>query len=148
MIVENLNSLMKSYAEEIGGTYSEYDSSTSIIIVPLEDERFQTVLGKLKNNNRYKDRLGIEFTSKICEFTEGIDLKMLLEENANLNHAKFVITDNFVLVEASGFVETVTEEIIKEIIQEVANVADEYEFKLTGADVHWYCWHFIHKQIM
>ncbi|TRX62119.1 YbjN domain-containing protein [Fulvivirga sp. M361] len=132
----DLNSLMKSYAEEIGGTYSEYDSSTSIIIVPLVDERFQTVLGKLKNGKRYQDRLAIEFTSKICEFNSDIDLKMLLEENANLNHAKFVIMDNFINIEASSFVETVTEEVIKEIIQEVANVADEYEFKLTGADVH------------
>ena len=134
--IMDLNSFMKSYAEEIGGTYSEYDSSTSIIIVPLADERFQTVLGKLKNSKRFNSRLGIEFTSKVGEFNAGIDTKLLLEENANLNHAKFVIIDNIIHVEAASFVETVTEEIIKEIIQEVANVADEYELKLTGVDVH------------
>jgi len=131
----DLNGFMQSYAEEIGGTYSEYDERTSIIIVPLPDERFQTVLGTLKHSKRY-DRLGIDFTSKVCKFSSEIDLKNLLEENGSLNHAKFALVENFIHVEASTFVESATEEIIKEIIQEVANVADEYEFKLTGQDVH------------
>lgn len=131
----DLNAFMESYAEEIGGQFSEYDSKTSIIIVPLPDERFQTVLGKLKHSPRY-NRLGIEFVSKVCEYDSDLNLRSLLEENANLNHAKFVITDDFVNVEASSFVETATEEVLKEIIQEVANVADEYEFKLTGEDIH------------
>lgn len=131
----DLNAFMENYAEEIGGTYSEYDIRTSIIIVPLPDERFQTVLGKLKHSQRY-DRLGIEFMSKVCPFESDMDLKVLLEENANLNHAKFAIVENFIHVEASSFVESATEELLKEIIQEVANVADEYELKMTGADVH------------
>ncbi|MEQ8244908.1 hypothetical protein [Fulvivirga sp.] len=131
----DLNAFMENYANEIGGTYSEYDSRTSIIIVPLPDERFQTVLGKLKHSSRY-DRLGIEFTSKVCRFESDLDLKMLLQENANLNHAKFTILDDFIHVEASSFIESATEQLLKEIIQEVANVADEFEFKLTGADVH------------
>lgn len=131
----DLNAFMESYADQIGGTYSEYDIRTSIIIVPLPDERFQTVLGKLKHSQRY-DRLGIEFTSKVCQVDDSIDLKKLLVENSNLNHAKFSILDNFIHVEASSFVDSATEELLKEIIQEVANVADEYEFKLTGADVH------------
>lgn len=131
----DLNAFMESYANEIDGTYSEYDIRTSIIIVPLPDQRFQTVLGKLKHSQRY-NRLGIEFTSKVCQFESSIDLKSLLTENANLNHAKFVIIDDFIHVEASSFVESATEELLKEIIQEVANIADEYEFKLTGADVH------------
>ena len=131
----DLNAFMESYADQIGGSYSEYDIRTSIIIVPLPDERFQTVLGKLKHSQRY-DRLGIEFTSKVCQYNDSLDLKKLLVENANLNHAKFAILDNFIHVEASSFVDSATEELLKEIIQEVANVADEYEFKLTGADVH------------
>ncbi len=131
----DLNSFMRTYAEEIGGTYSEYDGSTSIIIVPLSDERFQTVLGTVKLNKRY-DRHLIEFSSKVCKFNSSIDLKELLMENTNLNHAKFAIADDFIQVEDSCFVETATEQLIKEIIQEVANVADEYENKLTGVDVH------------
>ncbi|UII30219.1 YbjN domain-containing protein [Fulvivirga ulvae] len=131
----DLNAFMQNYSDEIGGQYSEYDSKTSIIIVPLADDRFQTVLGKLNHSQRY-DRLGIEFISKVCEYETDMDLKALLEENANLNHAKFAIAEGFINVEASSFVDTATEEVLKEIIQEVANVADEYEYKLTGEDVH------------
>ena len=131
----DLNAFMKAYADEIGGTYSEYDGATSIIIVPLPDERFQTVLGTVKLSKRFNRHL-IEFSSKVCAFNSSIDLKDLLMENTNLNHAKFAISDDFIQVEDSCFVESATEDLIKEIIQEVANVADEYEFKLTGVDVH------------
>ncbi|MEM9855894.1 MAG: hypothetical protein AAF843_00970 [Bacteroidota bacterium] len=131
----DLNAFMRKYAEEIGGTYSEYDGATSIIIVPLPDERYQTVLGTVKLNKRYNRHL-IEFSSKVCAYDSSIDLKELLMENTNLNHAKFAIAEDFIQVEDSCFVETATEDLIKEIIQEVANVADEYEFKLTGVDVH------------
>ena len=131
----DLNTFMRQYADEINGQYSEYDNSKSIIIVPLPEERYQTVLGDLKHSKRY-NKVGIEFSSNVCRFRENINLKQLLEENAYLNHAKFVLVDGFIKVEASSFIESATEELLKEIIQEVANVADEYEFKLTGEDVH------------
>ncbi|UII26617.1 hypothetical protein LVD15_25530 [Fulvivirga maritima] len=131
----DLNAFMQTYADEIGGEYSEYDSKTSIIIVPLADDRFQTVLGKLKYSPRF-DQLSIEFISKVCLYEAKMNLKGLLEENANLNHSRFVISDEYIHVEAASFVDSATEEILKEIIQEVANVADEYEFKLTGEDIH------------
>ena len=131
----NLNAFMKEYSEEIDGQYSEYDNNKSIIIVPLPDQRFQTVLGHIKHSKRY-NKDGIEFSSNVCPLRDDINLKQLLEENASLNHAKFVLIDNYIKVEASSFVDSATEEVLKEIIQEVANVADEYEFKLTGEDVH------------
>ena len=131
----DLNAFMQSYADEINGQYSEYDNNKSIIIVPLPDERYQTVLGHLKHSKRY-NKVGVEFVSKVCPYREDINLKQLLEENATLNHAKFVLVDGFINVEASSFIETATEAILKEIIQEVANIADEYEFKLTGEDIH------------
>lgn len=131
----DLNAFMKDYAEEINGQYSQYDNNKSIVIVPLPDERFQTVIGNLENNKRY-NKISIEFTSNVCQYTEDIDLKQLLAENANLNHARFVLVDNFIKVEASCFLDSATENIIKEIVQEVANIADEYEYKLTGEDVH------------
>lgn len=131
----DLHAFMQRYADEIDGQYSEYDDNKSIIIVPLPDERFQTVVGHVKESKRYH-KTGIEFSSNVCPFKDTIDLKSLLEENANLNHARFVIVEDFVKVEASAFLESATENIIKEIIQEVANIADEYEFKLTGEDVH------------
>ena len=131
----DLKAFMQQYADEIKGQYSEYDNHKSIIIVPLPDERYQTVLVYLRQNNRYRKTI-IEFSSKVCPFSDDLDLKLLLEENANLNHVKFVLVDDFVKVEASCFTDSATPELLKEIIQEVANVADEFEFKLTGEDVH------------
>ncbi len=131
----NLNQLMQSYASEIGGTYSDYDNSKSIIIVPLKDDRFQTVLGSVKFIPQF-DKQIIELKSKVCEYNSSINLKEILETNTDLVHSKFAINDNQLQVEASAYIDNVSEEQIKEIIQEVANIADEFEFKLTGQDVH------------
>lgn len=129
------NAFMQKFAEEIDGQFSEYDKSKSVIIVPLEDNRFQAVLGIIKYSERYK-REGVEFTSKVCELNDDVDLVGLLRENSTFCHAKFVIAENAVKVEASAFLDNVTESLLKEIILEVANAADEWEYKLTGLDVH------------
>jgi hypothetical protein len=131
----NLNAFMQTYADEIGGQYSEYDSARSIIIVPLNDDRFQTVFGKIKHSERY-GRMGVEFSSKVCAFNKKIDLQQLLIDQGWACHAKFVLDEDYLKVEASAFLETATEPLLKEIIQEVANIADEYEWKLTGQDIH------------
>lgn len=131
----NLNSFMESYAQEIQGQYSEYNDTVNIIIVPLVDERFQTVFGQVTKHEWY-DKEVIELSSKVCEYEDSINLKELMEENTNFCHGKFSIVDDYIQVEATFFVENVNEETLKEAIQEVANLADEYEFKLTGADVH------------
>ena len=131
----NLNRFMESYAVEIDGQFSEYNDSIGIIIVPLFDERFQTVFGQIKKYDRY-DKEVIEFSSKVCEYEEGIDLKALMEENTNFCHGKFSIVKEYIQVEATFFTDNVNESTLKEGIQEVANLADEYEFKLTGADVY------------
>ena len=78
----------------------------------------------------------IEFSSKVCEYNSEIDLKSLLEENTNFCHAKFSIVNGFIQVEASLFTDSASESTVKEAMSEVANLADEYEFKLTGVDVH------------
>jgi hypothetical protein len=131
----DLNNFMENYAREIGGQYSEYNNTVSIVIFPLPDARFQTVYGEKKHLSKYGREL-IEFSSKVCEYNSQVDLKLLLSENTNFCHAKFSIVNDFVQVEASLFIESATENTVKEAISEVANLADEYEFKLTGADVH------------
>jgi len=131
----NFTEFMESYADEIGGQYSEYDKNKSVIIVPLEDGRFQTVLGIMKHSEKY-GKTGVEFASKVCEFSGDINLIELLRENSNFCHAKFVIVDDYVKVEAATFLDNVTDELLKEMIVEVANLADEWEYKLTGLDVH------------
>jgi hypothetical protein len=131
----NFNEFMEKFADEIGGQFSEYDQSKSVIIVPLEENRFQAVLGVMKYNDKFK-KLGVEFSSKVCPFSDDIDCKQLVLENAKTCYAKFVIVDDFVKVEGSTFVENVKEEGLKEIIREVAQLADEWELKLTGLDVN------------
>ena len=38
----------RDFAQEIGGQFSEYDKDKSILVVPLEQGRFQTVIGRKK----------------------------------------------------------------------------------------------------
>jgi hypothetical protein len=60
----------------------------------------------------------------------------LLEQSASFDYSKFVLEDNFLKIEASCLVDSATQEQLKEMIQEVAQLADHYEFKLTGQDIH------------
>ena len=129
------NEFMVRLADEIGGQYSEYDSSKSVIIVPLQDNRFQAVLGVTKYNDKF-NKTAIEFSSKVCKFTEDIDVKELLLENAKTIYARFVIADGYLKVEGSAFLENINENGLKEILIEIANKADEWELKLTGLDVN------------
>jgi hypothetical protein len=131
----NFNEFMENFADEIGGQFSEYDQSKSVIIVPLEENRFQAVLGVMKFNEKFS-KMGIEFSSKVCPFSEDVDCKQLVIENAKTCYAKFVIVDDFIKVEGSTFLENVKTDGLKEIIREVAQLADEWELKLTGLDVN------------
>ena len=131
----NFSELMEKIASDIGGQFSEYDKYKSVIIVPLEENRYQAVVGVLKHSEKM-NKTRIEFSSKVCQLTESVDLKELLMENAKTCYARFVIVDDYIRVEGSTFIESVTESGIKEIIDEVANMADAWELKLTGMDVH------------
>jgi hypothetical protein len=131
----NFLEFMKGFADEIGGHFSEYDKTKSVIIIPLGENRFQAVVGIIKHSDRY-NKTGIEFSSKVCLLNEDVNLADLLKENTNFCHAKFVIVDDFIKVEASAFLDNVTDDLLKEIIIEVAQVADEWEYKTTGLDVH------------
>ncbi len=131
----NFSELMEKIANDIGGQFSEYDKYKSVIIVPLEENRYQAVVGVLKHSEKM-NKTRLEFSSKVCQLTESVDLKELLMENAKTCYARFVIVDDYIRVEGSTFIESVTENGIREIIDEVANMADAWELKLTGMDVH------------
>ncbi len=131
----NFSELMEKIANDIGGQFSEYDKFKSVIIVPLQENRYQAVVGVLKHYDKL-NKTRLEFSSKVCQLSESVDLKELLMENAKTCYARFVIIDDYVRVEGSTFLESVTENGIKEIIDEVANMADAWELKLTGMDVH------------
>jgi hypothetical protein len=131
----DLNAIIRKYADQINGQYMEYDPSHSIIIVPVSGGRAQTVLGNVRNNELYNRKM-IVFSSKVCSFSSEIDLKNLLEQAVFFNYSRFIIHEDYLQVEAVAAIETISEESIKEMVQEVANLADQFELKLTGADVN------------
>ncbi len=131
----DLSALMKKYAEQIGGQYTEYDQAQSIIIVPVSGGRYQTVLGTITQNDLYNRKL-ISLHSKICSIKPDIDYKMLLEQTAYFNYCRFVIKDNYLQIEAVASLIGLSEETIKEMLQEAANLADQFEMKLTGMDIN------------
>jgi hypothetical protein len=131
----NLLSTVKQYADQIGWQFTDYDHTKTVIVVSIDSHRFQTVLA-LTQKSRVSGREQAIFSSKVCEFTSAIDLKALLEQSANFDFSKFVLEDNFLKIEASCLVDSSTQEQLKEMIQEVAQLADHYELKLTGQDIH------------
>lgn len=131
----DLSAIMKKYAAETGAQYTEYDQSQSIIIAPVAGGRFQTVMGVITENQLYKRKL-ISLCSKVTAIKPDIDYKMLLEQTAFFNYCRFVIRDNYLQVEAIASLIGISEETVKEMVQEVANLADQFEMKLTGADIY------------
>lgn len=126
---------MKKLALKLGGQYDEYNENKSIIVVPLNDGRWQAVVGALIYHEKYQKPL-VELSSKVADFRPEINLKDLLEANAECCHAKIAIAEDIVRVEASAFIDNVSEELMEEMVMEVALTADEWEFRLTGLDVH------------
>ena len=131
----DLTYTLKQYADQIGGQFTNYDHIKSVIVVPLDKSRFQTVLATIQKS-QVSGRDQTVFTSKVCEFKNNIDLKMLMEQNASFDYSKFVLVDGYLKVEASCLTSTASETQVKEMIQEVAQLADQYEDKLTGQDIH------------
>jgi hypothetical protein len=124
---------VKEYADHIGGQFTDYDHTRSVVVVPLQS-RFQTVLA-MTQKSPVSGKEQALLSSKVCEFAQSMDLKLLLEQNGRFDYSKFVIEDGYLKVEASCLSGSATEEQIREMIQEVAQLADHYELKLTGKDV-------------
>ncbi len=131
----NISAFAKQYASQIDGQFTEYDHSKSIIVVPLADGRFQTVILSTENSKRSGKQRAV-LSSKVCEYNASIDFKMLLEKSAAFDYSKFVLDEGFLKVEASCPTDGASEEEVKHMIQEVAIQADAYELKLTGKDIN------------
>jgi hypothetical protein len=131
----NVINTVKQYADQIGGQFTDYDHVKSVIVVPLDSSRFQTVLA-ITQKSPVSGRDQAIFTSKVCEYSSSMDLKALMEQNANFDYSKFVLEDGYLKVEASCLASSTSEEQVREMIQEVAQLADHYEYKLTGLDIH------------
>lgn len=126
---------VQQYAEQIGGQFTDYDHSKSVVVVPLNGDRFQTVVAS-KQKSPVSGRDQAIFSSKICDYSGGMNLEDLLKQNASFDYSKFVLEDGFLKVEASCLASTANEAQLREMLQEVAQLADHYELKLTGKDIH------------
>ncbi len=131
----NIMNYVEQYAEQIGGQYTDYDHTKSVVVVPINGSRFQTVLA-VAQTSAVSRRDRAVFVSKVCPYSTSLDLKNLMEQNARFDYSKFVLEDGYLKVQASCLSSNVTEDQVKEMIQEVAQLADHYELKLTGQDVH------------
>ena len=131
----NIFTYAKKYIDQIGGQYTQYDSNRSIVVVPLSDSRFQTILLNVEAGKASGKPRAL-LTSKVCEYNSTIDFKSLLEHTANFDYSRFIISDGYVKVEAWCSPESVSEDEIKYLLQEVAQLADTYEMKLTGKDIN------------
>lgn len=131
----NLFSVIKEYAEKIGGTFTDYDHEKAVIIVPLTDSRFQTVLAVM-GISKVSGKKRVFFTSKVSDTLDQLNFKELLIQNGNFDYSKFILDDGLLKVEASCLLDSATEEEITFMIQEVAQLADQYELRLTGRDVY------------
>jgi hypothetical protein len=126
---------VQQLADHIGGQFTDYDHTKSVIVVPTTGSRYQTVVAATQKSP-VSGREQAIFTSKVCDFNSTLDLKILLEQNANFDYSKFILEDGYLKVEASCLSDTATQDQVKEMIQEVAQLADHYELKLTGQDIH------------
>ncbi len=131
----DLTAFMKRYAEEIGGQYTEYNSAQSIVIVPVSAGRFQTVIGNIRKSEASNRKL-IALSSRVAPITPDLDFKKLVEQTSSYSYARFVIREDHLEVEAVAGFENAVEDEIREMTQEVAKIADQYEMRLTGADVY------------
>jgi hypothetical protein len=131
----NIFTFSKQYIDQIGGQYTQYDSNRAVVVVPLTDNRFQTILLTIEPARSSGQSRAI-LSSKVSEFNTSYDLKSLLEQSANFDYSRFIISDGYIKVEAHCPADAASEEDIKFMIQEVAQLADNFEMKLTGKDIN------------
>ncbi|MFY0606123.1 MAG: hypothetical protein JXR10_05375 [Cyclobacteriaceae bacterium] len=125
----------RKYSERTGGEYQEYDDNHSIFVVPLKDERFQTVIARIIDHEKY-NRKAIQVTSKVCSIDQDINYAEVLEASKDFVHTNFIVEDGFLKVDTSIFLDHSDEKLVDEMITEVAETADEWEFKITGLDIY------------
>jgi hypothetical protein len=131
----NFATVLEKYADQIGGTFTSYDSEKCIIVVPLKDSRYQTVLAATEKS-KVSGKQRLYFSSKISELTDKVNLRDLLTQSALFDYSKFILQDGDLKVEASCLADSVTDDEIRYMVQEVAQLADQYELRLTGQDVN------------
>ncbi|MDX2190741.1 MAG: hypothetical protein SFY32_12840 [Bacteroidota bacterium] len=131
----NLDKILENYANEVGGKVIPYTDNQSIIIMPTKHGRFQRVLGWSRISKSRNIKF-LEFDSKVCEWNDSIDMKKYLNEAGAFTFCRLIIKEGFLQVASSVIVEHATDDLVKDMVKEVAEIADELEFQITGKDEH------------
>jgi len=126
---------LKAYADSLGGHFMEYSDTRSIAIIPVPGGRTQTVTCEEFHNQLYNRKL-LRFCSKVCTVGSGLDFPMILEQASFFNYCRFVIRNGELEVETIADPATGDRTIYREMVMEVANLADQYEMKLSGKDAN------------
>lgn len=130
ILVMKVVEIIKTYAEAIEAKYSAYDDSKAAVIVPIGQHRHQTVLAELKSINGISYiRLSSKISNKHAIKDEGI-----YDRQKNLLFGKLIIEQDYLEIRAY-LEDTMSPELIKEIINELAAFGDIYEKKYTGRDI-------------
>ncbi len=129
----HLTDTMEKLAGEIDGMFIDYSIENTIITVPVSRYRYQNVTGYLMEKPQ---GTVIEFMSRVCPIDSAIDPVAMLELNQELFYSKVIIHEGFLKVAAAALYEHCTEELIRDMVLEVAKVADDLEHKLVGADLY------------
>ena len=129
----NLTDTMEKLAFEIDGRFVDYPYENTIITVPLSRYRHQNVTGYLIDRPQGSM---LEFMTTICTLRPEIDYRAMLELNQELYYSKVLIHEGFLKVAAAALHDHCTEDLVRDMILEVAHVADDLEMRLIGCDVY------------
>lgn len=129
----NLTNTMERLALEIDGRFVEYSYKNTIITVPLSRDRVQNVTGYLIDRPQ---GTMIEFMSTVCTLRPEIDHRAMLELNQELYYSKVIIHEGFLKVAAAALFDHCTEDLVRDMIMEVAYVADDLEMRIIGRDIY------------
>lgn len=129
----NLTDTLEKLALEIDGRFVEYSYENTIITVPLNKDRFQNVTGYMIDRPQ---GTMLEFMSTVCTLRPEIDHRAMLELNQELYYSKVVIHEGFLKVAAAALYDHCTEDLVRDMIMEVAYVADDLEMRIIGYDIY------------
>lgn len=122
-----------SPALRIDSRSAKYSRQGTVMTVRLSRNRYQNVAIRLANRPQ---GTMFECTSTVCMLRPEIDHRAMLELNQDLYYGKVVIHEGFLKVAAAVLHDYCTESLVRDMILEVARVADDLEMRIVGCDLY------------
>jgi len=129
----NLTTTMEKMALEIYGRFVEYSYRNTTIVIPVNQDRFHSVTGYLIDRPQ---GTMLEFMSTVCTLHPEIDHRAMLELNQEFYYSKVIIHKGCLRVTATALYDHCTEDLVRNMILEVAHVADDLEMRILGYDIY------------